>query len=79
MRWSHPELQRHPAKSAGHIEGRPARPLLRLASADTKDAADVLAGGPHRLYPDSRMLILRALALERAAARIRSREAGTSC
>jgi hypothetical protein len=50
--------------------GRPgavARPLLRLASADTSDAVTVLTGGPERLYADSTTLIRRAQLLERAA------------
>jgi cytochrome c peroxidase len=44
-----------------------ARPLLRLAGADTADAIAVLTGGPERLYPDATTLILAARRLERVA------------
>ncbi|HEX6016308.1 MAG TPA: hypothetical protein VFY87_31785, partial [Geminicoccaceae bacterium] len=53
--------------------GKPAaaaRPLLRLASADTEDAVAVLTGGPQQLYAGSATQIRSALALERAAARV---------
>jgi cytochrome c peroxidase len=56
----------------GQALGMPAaaaRPLLRLASADTKDAATVLVGGPRRLYAESTALVGSALVLERLAAR----------
>ena len=46
-----------------------ARPLLRLASADTSDAITVLTSGPRRLYAVSAALIGAARLLERAAAR----------
>jgi mono/diheme cytochrome c family protein len=45
-----------------------ARPLLRLAVADTDDAVAVLTGGPRQLYAEAVTLIRRARLLARAAA-----------
>jgi len=46
------------------------RPLLQLASSDTRDAIAVLTGGPRRLYTPSTTLIRAALVLEGGAARV---------
>jgi len=46
------------------------RPLLQLASSDTRDAIAVLTGGPRRLYTPSTALIRAALALEGGATRV---------
>ena len=47
---------------------QPAREIIRLASADTRDAIAVLTGGPRQLHAGSVTLLRQALALEREAA-----------